>query len=43
MEITSIITHDLLPSGLIAQLVEQRKINYWGCGFDSHYKLYVYF
>ena len=34
--ITIIITHDLLPSGLVVQSVEQRTIKSRGRGFDSH-------
>ena len=33
--ITTIIIHNLLSSGLVAQLVEQRTIKAGGCGLDS--------
>ena len=33
--ITAIITQDLLPSGLVAQSIEQRTIKSRSCGFDS--------
>ena len=34
-DFTTIITHNLLPSGLVAQSVEQRTIKYGGLAFDS--------